>query len=393
MATNLMTASNQWSSRPDDERYWTLDSMHMAAHARDLNRERIAADPKGLNFDHDGYEGLLLNIPGKNELTFTDWSFKQISAKLGAPAEYLQSLPAAKAADLLNYHLQDNDRRRYFAKDCVAHVSQGRVECLVSNVYGYIPNHKIIDGLQALESKGWIVPPGRPNSRTNPSRHRKATAEDVARWKAAGIGWGLGVGSELAPSGLYLGDRNMFAFLVKGGGEIDCGTGQVLQRGCFFQNSEVGAGACTFTMFAYDHVCGNHIVWDVKEVKEVSIRHLGKQAEARAIEAVAKDLDAWIADGTRGMVRKIELAKATVLGDTQQDVVESIFSNRKVKVSLKDLNAAYYLAAKHDDTRVNPRSVWGMVTGITRLSQEIYGNADKRTGLDAQVPNLLAMVN
>jgi hypothetical protein len=93
------------------------------------------------------------------------------------------------------------------------------------------------------------------------------------------------------------------------------------------------------------------------------------------------------------MVRKIELAKATILGDTQTDAVESIFSNRKVKVSLKDLNAAYYLAAKHDDTRVNPRSVWGMVTGITRLSQEIYGNADKRTFLDAQVPNLLAMVN
>jgi hypothetical protein len=33
-----------------------------------------------------------------------------------------------------------------------------------------------------------------------------------------------------------------------------------------------------------------------------------------------------------------------------------------------------------------------MVTGVTRLSQEVYGNGDRRTTLDSQIPHLLAMV-
>ena len=291
--SDLLTAHNQWCNRPDDERYWDLDGLFLAALASDQNRERVTCDPAKLEFHGDGDNNLSLTIPGKGETSFSDWSFRQIAGKLGAPAEYLQSLPAEKTADLLNFHLADPDRRS-FAKESVAHVSRGRVECLVSGQYGYIPNHKIVTGLIQLQDRGWIVPPGRPNGKTDTNRIRKATKADVARWKEAKVGWGLSEGSDLAPCGLYLGDRNMFAFMVKGGGELDLGTGQVLQRGAFFRNSEVGDGACTFTMFAYDHICGNHIVWDVKDVKEISIRHVGLRAEAKAIEAVATDLDKWI---------------------------------------------------------------------------------------------------
>lgn len=391
--SDLMTAHNQWSSRPDDERYWDLNSLYLATLGQHQNRQRIEAKPEKLQFHASEDRGLLLNIPGHEDQVFTDWSFRQISGKLGAPAEYLQSLPAEKAADLLNFHLSIEDDRKHFAKECVAHVSQGRVECLVSNKYGYIPNHKIVEGLQGLETRGWIVPPGRPNGRTAANRTRRVGKEDVARWKAASVGWGLGEGDLIAPSGLYLGDRNMFVFMVKGGGEIDVGTGQILQRGAFFRNTEVGDGSCEIVMFAYDHVCGNHIVWDVKDIKEISIRHLGTKAEGRAIEAVAQDLDLWIQNGTRAMVRTIELAKAVELGKNPMEVVEAVFKNRRVKVPMKDLTAAYHLAAHRDADRVNPRTVWGMVTGLTRLSQEVYGNADRRTAIDSQIPNLLAMAN
>jgi hypothetical protein len=390
---DLMTASNQWASRPDDERYWDLNSLYLASLAQHQNRQRIEAPPERLRFHATTDRGLLLDIPGHDNQVFTDWSFRQISSKLGAPAEYLQSLPAEKAADLLNFHLSVEDNRRHFAKECVAHVSLGRVECLVSNKYGYIPNHKIIEGLQGLESRGWVVPPARPNGKTAANRLRRVTKEDLARWKKAAIGWGLGEGDPIAPSGLYLGDRNMFCFMVKGGGEIEVGTGQVLQRGAFFRNTEVGDGSCEIVMFAYDHVCSNHIVWDVKDIKEISIRHLGKQAETRAIEAVAQDLDLWIQNGTREMVRTIEMAKTVELGKNALEVTESIFKNRRVKIPHKDLIAAYHLAASRDGDRVNPRSVWGMVTGVTRLSQEVYGNADRRTQLDAQIPALLSMAN
>ena len=241
--SDLMTAHNQWANRPDDERYWDLSALHLATLGQHQNRLRVEAQPERLKFHANPEDGLLLNIPGHPDQVFTDWSFRQIAGKLGAPAEYLQSLPAERAADLLNFHLSVEDNRRHFAKECVAHVSQGRVECLVSNKYGYIPNHKIVESLQGLESRGWIVPPGRPNGKTASNRTRRVGKEDIARWKKASVGWGLGEGDPISPSGLYLGDRNMFVFMVKGGGEIDVGTGQVLQRGAFFRNTEVGDGS------------------------------------------------------------------------------------------------------------------------------------------------------
>src|SRR5439155_14156253 len=52
-------------------------------------------------------QGEDVNLVGRGGIpaTFTHWSFGQLSARAGAPADYLRSLPPTLAAQNLNYGL------------------------------------------------------------------------------------------------------------------------------------------------------------------------------------------------------------------------------------------------------------------------------------------------
>jgi hypothetical protein len=60
-----------------------------------------------------------------------------------------------------------------------------------------------------------------------------------------------------------------------------------------------------------------------------------------------------------------------------------------IEVSTKQAAEAYALAEAHE---ANPRSVWGYVQGLTRLSQRTPWQ-DGRFSLDQAASRLIAMVN
>src|SRR5262249_15905893 len=100
------TAARQYASRPKDERFPSLQSMIDAAqHQRERSRE-VTYNLKDLRFrpidSADPLGTLALQSP-KTTAVFTHWGFQQMSRVLGAPAGYLRTLPAAVAADALNY--------------------------------------------------------------------------------------------------------------------------------------------------------------------------------------------------------------------------------------------------------------------------------------------------
>jgi hypothetical protein len=71
-------------------------------------------------------------------------------------------------------------------------------------------------------------------------------------------------GAERVPSGAYLGDRDMFLFLVDGNRALDDPTDRTdagLFRGFILRNSDVGAAALTLDVFLFRAVCANHIIW------------------------------------------------------------------------------------------------------------------------------------
>ena len=98
----LFKASNQWATRPDDERFATLEEALKVTGDR-KNRAAEANVPFGalLATRHtDG--GLGLVGPTGNRAALTNWSFKQLCAKVGAPAEYLATLPEERVEGLIN---------------------------------------------------------------------------------------------------------------------------------------------------------------------------------------------------------------------------------------------------------------------------------------------------
>ena len=107
--TTLMKASNQWATRPDDERFTSLFDMRNHFHnVRDKSAERVVnvrkiearpdpADP------HKGFE---IVGPAGNGYAPTHWAFGQLAQLAEAPGGYLRTIPAPLAADCINYGLK-----------------------------------------------------------------------------------------------------------------------------------------------------------------------------------------------------------------------------------------------------------------------------------------------
>jgi hypothetical protein len=178
----------------------------------------------------------------------------------------------------------------------------------------------------------------------------------------------------------------MFAFMINEDKRIDDGSDGGLSRGFFVENSEVGASALNLTMFYYRHVCGNHIVWGASKVTKVRIVHRGRAID-RFSDDFMREMAKFADSSTAEDEAKILRAREKELGDSREAVVDMLYGLKLLP--RKDLLAAYDVAEREEDT-VSPRSVWGMVQGITRLSQDTPF-ADQRAAMDRAAGKVLAL--
>lgn len=388
---NLFTASNQWANRPADERFWTLEEMlkvttDYAANACQavVKMQDLTVSPSPLGLSIATQKGTSANL--------SNWGFQQVCNRVSAPAGYLSRLPAANAAQCLNYGLQNADddganTKILFNKNPDTSLL---VRAFTSDRYSRIWNRDIMQRLVDLPSQGWQVPPARPVASVKAvdgSNTRIATEEDCLRLQHPGLS--IKPGDIIAPAGLYASNHDMFAFLVNEQ-HIDDGTEGGLGRGVFVQNSEVGAAAFKVTRFLYRYICGNHIVWDASEVKELRIVHKGRANSRFGSELVAElrqygNQSAGIEEG------RIATAKRVEIGSNKDEVLDRLFGKKQLGLSRTILDAAYVDARREADTTgINPRSVWGMVQGITSVARSLP-YADDRNALDRSAGKLMSI--
>lgn len=391
MATNLYTASEQWASRPADERYWTLEEMHAAAEGfkQSAGTKTVVTHTMRAEYDSTARNMVVVG-PGGHSATLTNYGFGQLAGRIGAPAGYLRELPGELAAQNLNYGLQDkSDEDR---STILFHQNGSLVaRCFTSEVYSRIWNADVTARLLPLSDQGWRVPPARPVNGSQPGA-RPATEADVLRSGEGGGGLSVNVGDMIAPAGLYLSDHDMFAFLVNEERRIDDGSEGGLSRGFFISNSEVGAAALKITSFLYRHVCGNHICWDVSQVKSARIIHRGRRGSAdwkfrNELRHAVAAMNNRAASEDEAI---INAARNRKLGDSREEVIATLF--RRQVLPKMTLEAAYDAAETQcAETRAgSPRNVWGFVQGITRVSQETT-YADRRAEIDAAAGKVLAL--
>jgi hypothetical protein len=360
-AVTAYTAHREWASRPPDERFASVHALFEAARARRQRIEErtiVTGEFRTEAVDND----LALRETSGRTATLTHWSFGQLATIASAPPNYLRSLPATIASDAINFGLQRVSREQHqlFVED----TAPWTVHAMTSSRYARVHHDELagrVLDLMALHP-AWHLPLGYKDGE---------------------------FGAEKVPSGAYLGDRDMFLFLVDGNRDLDDPTDRShagLFRGFILRNSDVGAAALTLDLFLFRMVCGNHIIWGFQHVAGFRRRHVGASIQdewTTSLDEVRHSLDA---DTTAE--RTVILRSTTQeLGPTREAVLDAVVQRHDL--SQKHAAEAYTLAEQHE---MNPRSIWGYVQGLTRLSQRTPWQ-DGRFALDRAASRLLTTVH
>jgi hypothetical protein len=234
-AVTAYTAHREWATRPPDERYASVHALHEAARARRIRLEERPIETGDFRTEATDTDDLVIRETSGRIAGLTNWSFGQLATIAGAPPSYLRTLPAGIASDAINYGLRRvaRDEHQLF----VERTAPRTVHAITSPRYARVHHHELAARVLDLmvQHPAWHLPLGYKDGE---------------------------FGAEKVPSGAYLGDRDMFLFLVDGNRDLDDPTDRAhagLFRGFILRNSDVGAAALTLDVFLFRMVCGNHV--------------------------------------------------------------------------------------------------------------------------------------
>lgn len=342
---NLFQAHTEWRDRPADERFQSVEALHAAVKARDdASTERRIHLDREIPAVVDG--SIAIRTEGGDTLNTTHWASRQLFGRVAVPPDFLATIsaPIATAA------LSDRIRR------------EGLFELRTLVGENGTPVVRAIHGekytrLWDSEVTGALLNAGLPKEWRNP------VAYEGGKW-----------GAELVPSGLYASDRDMFAFLIDGGDQLDLGGQDQLHRGFIVYNSEVGARSFGWLSFYFRVVCGNNIIWDASGVESIRARHVGGiQSAFTGFEHFLQYLREHPADHD-AFAKAVQAAKGEIAvalnGPTEEEVVSdaiNVFSKRKF-TQAEIIGAARHLL----DEESSPTGTrWDWLQGFTAHAREL----------------------
>lgn len=366
----LMQASRQWSSRPDDERFTSLDEL--LAHTRrqrEISTGKVVPSSKLLAMATPGdetHKGLI--IVGKDEpedaKVPTNWAFGQLAQRVGAPAGYLRSLPAPIAATALNYGLfsKGSDEIGILTRQN----GGSELAAATGPNYGRIWNADVVE--QIVKRFGDGV---------------------TGDFTVPGV-WGKPLDTITKENTtLYASDRDFFVFLANEKNKIEVpnrrhGKDGLMSTGVFFWNSEVGSKTLGIATFLYDYVCGNRIVWGATDYREINIRH-SAGAPDRFLEEVTPAIESYANKSTDSITDAIEAAQKARLGEDKLD--EFLKSQGFTKGQMTGLKMAHIAA---EDRPIE--SLWDVAVGATQYAQGIK-HQDDRVDVERMAGKVLALAS
>jgi Domain of unknown function (DUF932) len=365
---NLTRAHREWISRPEDERYLSLDDLYEATHLR-AHQSRVLTVPNRSLVARGSEEAggdLTLEQEDVGVLSPTHWSLGQLATLSHTPAKWIREVALAPAGPAFAAHAVNLGLRHLANPEKVQLMS--RVEekgpgmrsldlrCLVGPDYGRIYDHEVVRAVRALNRDGrWRVPAA-SYSATNPKR---ATT-------------------------LYASDRDVFIFLVDDRNPISFeadGVKQNLFRGFMVWNSEVGSHRFGLMTFLYNFVCDNRIVWGAREVKEIEIRHTRNAPERFMREALPR-LYAYAESSVMDAEEQLARAARKKVAGSDEEVLGWLRSHDFTK---REGERVVELAKSEEG---GARTLWQLVQGGTALARAIP-HADERVTLERRVSRLL----
>lgn len=362
--TTITTASTQWFSRPDDERFVNLiDLNDHCQKLRERSNAKIVAN-RSLTVQPDEtnpIKGLQIVGEAGKPAVMTHWSFGQVASLAGGPAGYLRKLPAPIAADAINYGLRYNREVEEIGVLATRNDDLVEIRAATGRNYGRIWNSEITEALVKRFGNG----------------------VGDTDWRVPGE-FGKIVEVDKANTTLYASDRDMFVFLADEKNRIEMpnrrnGESGSLARGFFVWNSEVGSSTLGAAFFLFDYVCCNRIVWGAEGFKEIRLRH-SSGAPYRWLEEIQPVLTEYANASEKPVLETIAAAQEKRIDDVSE------FLNKRFT---KKLAAKIDVAHSREENRPI-ETVWDAVTGLTAYAKTVE-HQDARVELEREAGKLLKL--
>lgn len=349
--------SRQWIARPADERFLSLDDLYASVKARTDATFEDRIETRGVEFiapearSIEDTHKMTVGLSNGREVAPTHWSFGQLAQLAGAPAGYLRKLPSQIAADALSYGMRYNravETIKLYGRDGLD------LRAATGLDYGRIFDYEVVRAVQQIAGNG--------------------TGD--TRWKVPGVmDWRTMVYDPDHPitmdtTTLFASDRDVFIFLVDDRnpisvGKLPNGDDDLVFRGFYVTNSEVGRSALKIAAFYLRAVCCNRMMWGVEGFQEVSMRH-SKYAPARFVEEARPALEQFADGSTRLLLEGVEKAKAAKIASEKEEALEFLAARG---LSRKRAVEVYESVEQHEGREI--RTVWDVAQGITRVAHTI----------------------
>jgi len=377
--------SSQWFSRPDDQKFLTLDDMlahkkvdaqRMTSRTVDTHKVKIIGDFDEANPSRGN---IFVEYTDENKQEHynapTNWSFGQLSQLAGAPAGYLKDLPAPLAADCIQWGLKYN-RSKDLIKVYGNQANGGELRAATGPDYGRIFDWEILDPIKNLidESGGrWKVPGMMVGSRN-----------------------GLAVYDPEVPvsmetTTLFASDRDVFVFLVDDRnpievGKLPNGEPDLMFRGFYAWNSETGSKTAGIAAMYLRGVCMNRNLWGVENFEEIKIRHTKFAPDRFAMEA-RPALQSFANGSTHSFIEGVQAAKDARIAKDDEERLD--FLTKRAGLSGRMAKAA---SARHFKEGGRPvETVWDAAQAITAIARDVP-HQDARIQVERKAGALLDKV-
>lgn len=365
MSGTISIVSNQWATRPADERFLSLESLMDHVQARhQASNERIV-DTRDFRVGWD-YEKNVYDVridgahpdPEHHEYV-THFSFGQLATLAKAPASYLRSLPPQLWAPAMEYSLANNGgpaKVLTLDGDATNGEGIGELRAITSEGYGRIWDEEVVQAVMDVNVDGrWHIPAASYASR-----------------------------DPLRATTLYASDRDVFIFMVDQLNVISIG-GVNYFRGFLTWNRETYGKSFGLMCMLMTDVCDNRTIWNPRGVESLLIRHTEGGPRRFAQKAVPA-LAAYANSSAEPIISTIKAAERKTVGTSAEEVDAWLRSRGFTKSQAEDMRDT---ANKEN---YNPTSVWGLVESGTAMARKVK-NTDDRVALERKVSDLLNTVN
>lgn len=348
--------NRQWMSRPDDQRFISLDDLSaMVNSRRDRSFSNVikVRDIRAEVTGEDETLGMALHAAldtGDRYLVPTNWGFQQLCSRIGVGPKFLTDIPADLAVPVINHYLDRHgeDQVKIFG-ELVGDTAL--FKAANSPTYGRIFDRLLVNAVGEL-------------------------VKADPKWKIPGtMNWGT---SEHNPNiavnkqntTLFGSDRDIWLFFCQDANPVQAG---VLSNGepdwyfpgFYAWNSEVGASTLGVATFWLRAVCENRNLWGVQDKMTVKIKH-SRWALDRFVDEVEPILNALINERSSEFVTAVENARRKNVAKDDED--RHTFLKRHgfpKRQRLQIIDAVY--TEEHEPLT----TVYHAVQGITAVARDI----------------------